>query len=528
MRIFKVMLLAIVISSTTGSLYLASELNVVKARENNQLFNVQTVDEYLNDQIHIESTANKITASNLFQEKNVDDQMSYQLINLGESVVGQYLIYKGVLFVDEPIEYNIKLSIVAAETDDNNEQMIEMSNSTITTKGYSNIQFKLEFLSVNSANAIEVRPVWAFQNMDGDTSLILKNTTISNIIVGETNNIGVSSDSTETTIKFNDKIKEQNDVAVANNLGDNFSFKINFSNPRVSHQMSVIPYLQKKTGMLTIKAISDNGIPVSGVEYLLEDSQGKIVAKLRTDKDGFASIDNLDYGQYTLKENSNDTQYSEAPKTTYISLSKRSNNISLTTEYYSNSNLVGSIVIHAANAQSGDIFYVYDEDGNLVEELVLDENGNAISDGLKYGNYLVTGEAGSAIVNLNKETVFANFDFDYEEGDNDSELTSSEDLTTTTKSSTDTTEIESSVSNSTLRNWRKKSENYTTTDNKPIVSNVSETELQSDVSVESEIANKEYSQVNNHNWRIILMCSGIVILVASAIYVSYKVIVNER
>lgn len=483
MKRLKFILMVSFIICITTSHYFARDSGV---NDDNLLVNVSSLANYLDDQSAIKMASGQVSQSNLFTKTKIDGVEVYQLNDLGIDVVGQSLIYKGIEYEDENIKYNIKLSITDAKEVSGTSQYITFSKDEIVVKGYSNIGFKLEFLSVDSAKPLEVMPIMVIENADRDTSLKLKTKNINNIILQSNSNIDISSIGDETVVNFETRKSRKNDVAVANKFGESFSFDLQFANTSNEHRLNVNPYLREKSGQLSVKAVTDNGVPVSNASYVLEDEKGNEVGNYTTDYDGNAIIDDIKYGQYALKDSGKANFVRESRDTTYISITEKNTYVPISIVYNSEKSQIGTIVLHVEGGRKGDTYYIYDEDGNIVDNLVLDENGNASSNGLAYGNYIVVGDGGSAHINLNKGIVFTNFD-----------LTESNESVNQNKPNV-TTEINNDASQSIEKTVET---NY----NEMVVSNVSNNTLNRLMDIPSEISeiaqeeNEKDEQSSNNN-----------------------------
>ena len=143
-----------------------------------------------------------------------------------------------------------------------------------------------------------------------------------------------------------------------------------------------------------IKVIKTDGrtkTPLEGVVFELRDSDGKVIAKLITDKDGVALTDELLYGEYTLTETSTDEAYllDETPHEIIIKEHKKVVELEL-----ENHKKTGQIKVIKTDGETktpleGVVFEVFDSNGNVVATLVTDKDGTAMTDILEYGNYTI-------------------------------------------------------------------------------------------------------------------------------------------
>ncbi len=163
----------------------------------------------------------------------------------------------------------------------------------------------------------------------------------------------------------------------------------------------------RKKGNITIKKVDkdNNSINLSGVEFDLIDQNGNVVKHLVTNKNGEAKAENIDIGNYILKETKTNQEYK-------LSLQQ-----DITIEWnktfdilIENEKIKGKVkVIKTSeddNLINGDKagtpianvkFVIYDEKGKIVDTLITKADGIAISKDLVKGKYIIkeieTGDA---------------------------------------------------------------------------------------------------------------------------------------
>lgn len=155
-------------------------------------------------------------------------------------------------------------------------------------------------------------------------------------------------------------------------------------------------------GNIEIKKEDEEGKPLAGAEFDIIDSEGNTINHLVTDDSGLAISDNLRLGNYTVVETVAPAGYKIDNNHYPISLTvdKSSEPIVGSVTSISTKHPVepevdsgGMISIHLYNEDgrviSGATFGVYDEDGNLLEVITTDENGNATSQLLGPGRYYI-------------------------------------------------------------------------------------------------------------------------------------------
>ena len=164
---------------------------------------------------------------------------------------------------------------------------------------------------------------------------------------------------------------------------------------------------ERKKGNITIKKVDkdDNSINLSGVEFDLIAQNGDIVKHLVTDKNGEAKAENIDIGNYILKETKTNQEYKLSLQQDITIEWNKTFNIQI-----ENEKIKGKVkVIKTSeddNLINGDKagtpianvkFVIYDENGEIVDTLITETDGIAISKDLVKGNYIIkeieTGDA---------------------------------------------------------------------------------------------------------------------------------------
>lgn len=164
---------------------------------------------------------------------------------------------------------------------------------------------------------------------------------------------------------------------------------------------------KRKKGNITIKKVDkdDNSINLSGVEFDLIAQNGDIVKHLVTDKNGEAKAENIDIGNYILKETKTNQEYKLSLQQDITIEWNKTFNIQI-----ENEKIKGKVkVIKTSeddNLINGDKagtpianvkFVIYDEKGEIVDTLITETDGIAISKNLVKGKYIIkeieTGDA---------------------------------------------------------------------------------------------------------------------------------------
>lgn len=147
---------------------------------------------------------------------------------------------------------------------------------------------------------------------------------------------------------------------------------------------------ERKKGNLKILKVDEESqeIPLENVEFELYDSKGTIVKKLITSKKGEAYVDNLEIGNYTLKEKKTNYGYDLAEDR---KIEIKWNQI--TQEVVKNKKQKGQIEVYKVDKENkkqrleGVVFEVLDANKKLVETIITNQEGYSITSYLPIGKY---------------------------------------------------------------------------------------------------------------------------------------------
>lgn len=147
----------------------------------------------------------------------------------------------------------------------------------------------------------------------------------------------------------------------------------------------------KKGNIKVVKVDKENNeIKLEGVEFDLINKDGKVVSHLVTNSEGEASVIGINTGEYILRETKTKEEYKIAADQEVKITWK--NTLELTIE---NTKKKGKIQIIKVDKDNNEIklqgvkFKVLDDDGNEIETLETDENGEAITKDLPIGAYYI-------------------------------------------------------------------------------------------------------------------------------------------
>ena len=140
--------------------------------------------------------------------------------------------------------------------------------------------------------------------------------------------------------------------------------------------------LKLNTGKIKIvKLDQDTNLPIEGVEFELKDKNGNTVSSTFTNSKGVAEFENLYQGEYFIKETSvNDNYIIQDSDFKVEVLYNKTSEIKIQNEHKK-----GSLSIKKVDKDNNEIkipnveFEVLDSNMNLLEKIVTDENGKALT-----------------------------------------------------------------------------------------------------------------------------------------------------
>ncbi|WP_033706501.1 SpaA isopeptide-forming pilin-related protein [Bacillus mycoides] len=146
------------------------------------------------------------------------------------------------------------------------------------------------------------------------------------------------------------------------------------------------------TGNVEITKIDkDSKAPLEGIVFEVRDSKGKVVTKVKTDKEGKANVSDLSIGKYDLVEVETPAGYKPLEKPISFEIEKgRVTALQLTVE----NELVdtGNVEITKVDKETKDaladaVFEIQDEAGQVVAKITTDKKGHAQVTNLSVGTY---------------------------------------------------------------------------------------------------------------------------------------------
>lgn len=144
------------------------------------------------------------------------------------------------------------------------------------------------------------------------------------------------------------------------------------------------------TGKIRINKIdSETSKPIQGVEFELKDSNGKIVSKATTDENGIIEFSGLYQGQYTLVETKPNQNYKITQSEFDVDV-KYNEVTEITVKNEPKKGQVKLVKIDKENNKiklDGVKFNVLNKDREILEELVTDKNGEAVTSKYSVSDY---------------------------------------------------------------------------------------------------------------------------------------------
>ncbi|AQM58610.1 SpaA isopeptide-forming pilin-related protein [Clostridium baratii] len=178
--------------------------------------------------------------------------------------------------------------------------------------------------------------------------------------------------------------------APANYTLNNETHNINIKNDgeiiKVTHKDRII-----KGKIQVIKADVETGEKLEGAEFqVINKATNKVVQTITTDKNGIATTDNLNYGQYIIKETKAPAKYTLNGEEHIASITQDAQLITIT---HTDRIIKGKVSIKKFDKEikninlSGAEFTIFDSNNKIVDTLTTNNDGMAISKDLNYGNY---------------------------------------------------------------------------------------------------------------------------------------------
>ena len=174
------------------------------------------------------------------------------------------------------------------------------------------------------------------------------------------------------------------------------------------------------SGILIHKTDSSTGKGIYGVTFLLYDASNNPVGQYTSDNQGYVYIENIETGRYYLRELENEGYILDTQrKTVYVKSGET------TLVEWENTPIMGQIQIIKKSADDnpinalpagtlleGAVFEIYDKAGNVVDTIVSDYNGRAVSKLLPLGRYTIREVQAPDYYSINPTVLTAYLDYE--------------------------------------------------------------------------------------------------------------------
>ena len=164
----------------------------------------------------------------------------------------------------------------------------------------------------------------------------------------------------------------------------------NFTIDSIGQQVLFDVVNEPSKGKISITKIGENEERLQGAVFEIYDSSDNLVERVTTDEQGTALSDYLYYGDYYIRELAAPEGYVQSDDLIPFSIKENDEVVYITV---SNRMIRGKVQItlidEEGNLLEGAIYGIYTKDGEMVEELQTDAQGEAVSADLRYGTYYV-------------------------------------------------------------------------------------------------------------------------------------------
>ncbi|WP_434683685.1 isopeptide-forming domain-containing fimbrial protein [Bacillus cereus group sp. Sample44] len=139
------------------------------------------------------------------------------------------------------------------------------------------------------------------------------------------------------------------------------------------------------------KVDKDSQKALEGVVFEIQDEAGKVVTKVKTDKEGKAKISDLSVGKYKLVETESLPGYKKLTESVSFEIKKGMTEVLLlkveNEQLDKGSVEITKMAAESKNVLSGAVFEVHDEKGKVVTKVTTDKEGKAKVSDLSVGHY---------------------------------------------------------------------------------------------------------------------------------------------
>ncbi len=262
-----------------------------------------------------------------------------------------------------------------------------IQNYAITADAYQDFEneFKIDIKTNNSAIKVIKKDEETLEPIEGVEFNLLKN----DIVVGK------NKTDKNGKIEFKNLYASDNYILKEVKAKDEYIQNMEEIKLKLEYEQTVekiITNKHKKGGIKIIKVDADNtDVTLGAIEFdLINADNGKVVAHLTTDADGIAVVENINTGNYILKETRTKKEYNIC-----IDKNLKVNWNSLSEYVIKNEKKKGKVRIIKQDEEIDEIklagvkFIIFNKDNKIVDEIITNKNGEGESIKLPIGDYTV-------------------------------------------------------------------------------------------------------------------------------------------
>lgn len=356
------------------------------------------------------------------------------------NVLGEYITDKnGQITIDTQKEFNyfVDKNVIIQEVETNDEYFLDIANNSYNLKlkvGTENsitienekIKGKIKVIKTSGENDPNFNlsnnfliPDTTFEILDSNGNLVDKITT-------NNNGIAITKDLPKgiyyiKEVKANEKYVLSDNIYVIEIKNHNDEIVLNVENILIKGKIRIVKSSSEDNEILGVK----KGDKIPDTEFEVLDINGNIVDLIVTDKDGIAITKDLPKGTYYIKEVKANEKYILDEKIYTVLIKEHREIVELNIE---NDLIKGKIkIIKTSNESNEDLgiskgdkisnteFEILDEKENIVDKVITDEEGIAITKELPKGKYYIKETKSNSSYILSSNVYEVNIDKDKKE-----------------------------------------------------------------------------------------------------------------
>lgn len=172
---------------------------------------------------------------------------------------------------------------------------------------------------------------------------------------------------------------------------NSFAVATDQGQPIEPHRVGV--YINKDIGHLLIKKMDNETKKVlSGAEFEIKNEDGTFIQKIVSNDEGIAELQDIPLGKYTIQETKAPHGYNLSNDKTVFEVTneKYEHNVTITNKRVKGKLTLTKIDSITGKKLSGAVFEVKNKQGDVIKELITDDNGLADISDLEDGEYILT------------------------------------------------------------------------------------------------------------------------------------------